>query len=77
MNDLQKQVVYKQVQDGHITIEELTGSELKELKTHWFDDHYRAMPPIDFDVKVRKEERRREIAAATKPRRMRDKGFFE
>jgi hypothetical protein len=62
MKDHEKQIVYNQIKDGHRSIEELTCAELEELKTHWFDTHYRAMPPIDFDIEVRNELLRRKEA---------------
>jgi hypothetical protein len=59
MRDIEKQIVYKQVLHGRRTIEELTGSEIKELKDGWSDDHFRIMPPVDFEIQLRAEEERR------------------
>jgi hypothetical protein len=75
MNDMEKQVVYKQIEAGRRSIKELTGKEIKELKEHWFSDKYVEMPPVPFHYKLCEEERRRE--AATKPMRMRDKDFYK
>jgi hypothetical protein len=76
MRDIEKQIVYQQILHGRRAIEELSGKELKELNQHWFDDHYRAMPPIDFDIKIRNEQRRREVQTASKPLRPIDRNFF-
>ena len=76
MRDIEKQAVYKQIKDGHRTIEGLTCQQLRDLKEHWFDDKYKAMPPIDFDIRIRNEIRRREVQSATKPMKPIDKNFF-
>jgi hypothetical protein len=67
MTDPQKQLLYISVTAGDKVVEDLTGAELKSLKTHWFDGNNEAMPPIAFDVLVRDELRRRERQGASKP----------
>ena len=76
MKDNEKQIVYNQIKDGHRSIEELSCKHLKEFKTHWMDDNNKAMPPIDFDIKVRDEIRQREIQTATKPLKPIDRSFY-
>ena len=75
MKDNEKQVVYNQIEAGHRSIEDLSCAELRELKGHWFAANFVAMPPIDFDVKIRDEIRRREVQSATKPKPF-NKEFF-
>jgi hypothetical protein len=72
---MEKQVVYKQIEAGRRSIEELSGKEIKELKEHWFSDKYVEMPPVPFHYKLCEEERRREAVA--KPMKAIDRGFFD
>ena len=75
MKDTEKQIVYNQIEAGHRQIEELSCSELRELKTHWLDDKGDSTP-IDFDIKIRNEIRRREVQTATKPLKPINRSFF-
>jgi hypothetical protein len=77
MRDIEKQIVYTQVQAGHRSIEELSGKEMEELKVHWFNDHYKEMPPFEFHSRLCAEQRRREVGAASKPLKPIDRGFFK
>ena len=60
MRNTEKQILYNLIDSGHRSIENLSGKHLKEFKTHWLDKGV-AMPPIDFDIKIRNEIRRREV----------------
>jgi hypothetical protein len=66
---------YQELADGEITLQDLTDTELKELRKSWPDEAGNLLPRSDFWASVPAEQRRREIERASKPKPI-DRGFY-
>jgi hypothetical protein len=77
MTDIQKQILYNRYLHGEMKLEDILPGDLKRLTKSWNGPQYQTQPSMDDQNLFRDEIRRREVVAATKPRKPINRDFFK